>query len=76
MCLTDCGPDPNKAPCKKAKQLRRERKLEKLKEKGIDITTVNNISKNKEKQIEDFINELPDDVKQKLEVLCYYHYFL
>ncbi|XP_053610397.1 arginyl-tRNA--protein transferase 1 isoform X2 [Plodia interpunctella] len=60
------GPDPTKGPCKKAKQMRRERKLEKLKEKGIDVTTLS--SKNKEKQLEDFINELPDDFKQKLEV--------
>nr|XP_021199343.2 arginyl-tRNA--protein transferase 1 [Helicoverpa armigera] len=63
----DSGPDPNKAPCKKAKQLRRERKLEKLKEKGIEVLPVSP-RKNKEKQIEDFINELPDDVKHKLEI--------
>ncbi|XP_052756992.1 arginyl-tRNA--protein transferase 1 [Galleria mellonella] len=62
------GPDPTRAPCKKAKQLRRERKLEKLKEKGIDVSIVMNSNKNKEKQIEDFINDLPDDVKQKLEI--------
>ncbi|KAI8433118.1 hypothetical protein MSG28_013968 [Choristoneura fumiferana] len=62
------GPDPAKAPHKKAKQMRRERTLEKLKEKGIDITTLNNTNKNKEKQVEDFINELPNDVKLKLEV--------
>lgn len=62
------GLDPAKAPHKKAKQIRRERTLEKLKEKGIDITTISNINKNKEKQVEDFINELPDDVKHKLEV--------
>ncbi|KAJ8715050.1 hypothetical protein PYW08_005031 [Mythimna loreyi] len=63
----ESGPDPNKAPCKKAKQMRRERKLAKLKEKGIDVTAIN-IRQNKEKQIEDFINELPDDVKHKLEI--------
>ncbi|XP_026725761.1 arginyl-tRNA--protein transferase 1 [Trichoplusia ni] len=62
----DLGPDPNKAPCKKAKQLRRERKLAKLKEKGIDV--IPEPSKNKEKQIEDIINELPNDVKHKLEI--------
>lgn len=65
----DLGPDPNKAPCKKAKQLRIERKLEKLKEKGIDINTLPNNNKNKEKQLEDFINDLPDEFKQKLEVV-------
>ncbi|KAG6443353.1 hypothetical protein O3G_MSEX002745 [Manduca sexta] len=64
----DTGPDPSKAPCKKAKQLRRERKLEKLKEKGIDVSSLNTTSKNNEKQIEEFINELPDDVKKKLEI--------
>ncbi|CAG9111731.1 unnamed protein product [Plutella xylostella] len=64
------GADPEKAPCKKAKQLRKERKLEKLKEKGIDISTLQNTnnSKNKEKQIEDFINDLPEDLKNKVEV--------
>ncbi|XP_059052630.1 arginyl-tRNA--protein transferase 1 [Achroia grisella] len=66
--ITCSGPDPTRAPCKKAKQIRRERKLEKLKEKGIDITTVKNTNKNKEKQIEDFINDLPDDIIQKLEI--------
>lgn len=64
----DAGPDPTKAPCKKAKQLRLERKLEKQREKGIDVLPVNNTCKNKEKQVEDFINELPDDVKHKLEL--------
>ncbi|XP_045775221.1 arginyl-tRNA--protein transferase 1 isoform X1 [Maniola jurtina] len=62
------GPDPTKAPCKKAKQLRRERMLEKLKKKGIDVSTVANSNKNNEKQIEDFINELPSEVKRKLEI--------
>lgn len=64
----DAGPDPTKAPCKKAKQLRKERKLEKLKDKGIDVTSLPNNNKNIEKQLEDFINELPDEFKQKLEV--------
>lgn len=66
--VSDLGPDPTKPPCKKAKQLRLERKLEKLKEKGIDVSNLPKISKNKEKQVEDFINELPDEVKRKLEV--------
>lgn len=60
--------DPNRAPLKKAKLLRRERKLEKLKQMGIDTTTISNSSKTKEKQLEDFINELPDDPKQKLQI--------
>ncbi|XP_061718518.1 arginyl-tRNA--protein transferase 1 [Cydia pomonella] len=62
------GYDPAKAPNKKAKQLRLERKMEKLKEKGIDINSLSNINKNKEKEVEDFINELPNDVKHKLEI--------
>ncbi|KAL4709062.1 hypothetical protein ACJJTC_005923 [Scirpophaga incertulas] len=62
------GPDPTKPPCKKAKQQRRERKLEKLKEKGIDISNLVSICRNKEKQVEDFINELSDELKQKLEI--------
>lgn len=45
--------------------------LEKLKNKGVDINTLDNSSKNKEKQIEDFINELSNDVKRKLEVCIY-----
>ncbi|XP_068617683.1 arginyl-tRNA--protein transferase 1 [Battus philenor] len=64
----DSGPDPNKVPCKKAKLLRRERRLEKLKEKGVDVSTIINPDKNKEKQIEDLINELPENVKHKLEI--------
>ncbi|XP_039756399.1 arginyl-tRNA--protein transferase 1 isoform X1 [Pararge aegeria] len=62
------GPDPTKAPCKKAKQARRERKLEKLKKKGIDVSNIDNSNKNKEKQLEDFINELQSNVKRNLEI--------
>lgn len=65
--FTDSGPDPSKAPCKKAKQLRRERTLEKLKLKGIDIDTLPT-KQIPEKQIEDFLNELPDEFKNKLQV--------
>lgn len=43
--------------------------LEKLKKKGIDITSIENSNKSKEKRIEDFINELPTEAKRKLEVL-------
>lgn len=64
------GPNPAKGPCRKAKQLRHERKLEKLREKGIDISTLtNDTQKNTEKTIEDFINELPGTFKDKLK-LC------
>ncbi|CAH2984087.1 unnamed protein product [Chilo suppressalis] len=64
----DVGQDPSKPPCKKAKQLRLERKLQKLKEKGVDVTNLTNQSKNKEKQLEEFINDLPKDVRHKLEI--------
>ncbi|XP_045500708.1 arginyl-tRNA--protein transferase 1 [Colias croceus] len=63
----DAGPDPTRPPCKKAKQMRKERKLEKLKAQGIDISNLDT-NKNKEKQIEDFIKDLPENVKHKLEV--------
>ncbi|OWR49466.1 arginyl-tRNA-protein transferase 1 isoform 1 [Danaus plexippus plexippus] len=62
------GADPTKAPCKKAKQARRERMLEKLQRKGINVTTLDNTGKNTPKTIEDIINELPDNVKSKLEI--------
>lgn len=42
--------------------------LEKLKKKGVDITSVNKTN-NKERQIEEFINDLPSEVKRKLEVI-------
>ncbi|XP_041982131.1 arginyl-tRNA--protein transferase 1 [Aricia agestis] len=64
----DAGPDPTKALCKKAKLMRRERRLEKLKLKGIDVSTIEDRSKDKEKQVEDFINEVPEDIMKKLEV--------
>lgn len=66
--IKEVGADPTKAPCKKAKQIRLERRMKKLKEKGIDITSLNTKNKNKEKELEHFINELPDDVKHKLEI--------
>ncbi|XP_046969534.1 arginyl-tRNA--protein transferase 1 isoform X1 [Vanessa cardui] len=62
------GPDPTKGPCKKAKLIRRQRMLEKLKNKGVDINSLDTTNKNKEKQIEDFINELPNEVTRKFEI--------
>ncbi|CAH2043609.1 unnamed protein product, partial [Iphiclides podalirius] len=64
----DMGMDITKAPCKKAKLLRHEKRLQKLKEKGVDISVLINTNKNNEKQIEDIINELPEIVKHKLEI--------
>jgi len=34
------GADPNKPQCRKAKEIRKERKLQKLKEKGKDVQVV------------------------------------
>ncbi|XP_022122266.2 arginyl-tRNA--protein transferase 1 isoform X1 [Pieris rapae] len=64
---TEQGPDPTKPSCKKAKQMRIERKLEKLKAQGKDINIVTN-TRSKEKQIEDFIKDLPEETKNKLEI--------
>lgn len=69
--LSGTGADPAKSPCKKAKQLRWKRKLEKLKEKGVDVGTLSSTEKNKEKQMEDFINELPKEYQKRLEVHTY-----
>ncbi|XP_072944615.1 arginyl-tRNA--protein transferase 1 isoform X2 [Epargyreus clarus] len=63
----ECKKDPSRVPCKKAKQLRIERKLERLKQKGIDVSTLEK-KQNKEKQVEDFINELPKETKRKLKI--------
>lgn len=49
-----------------------EKKLEKLKEKGVDVDSVSlKSNKNMEKQVEDFINELPEEAKNKLQVHTY-----
>lgn len=60
-------PVADKPSRKKAKQFRRERRLEKLKEKGINELPPT-VPRFKEKQLEDYLNELPDDVKHKLEI--------
>lgn len=64
------GPDPNRAPCKKAKQLRIDRKIQKLAQKGksVEEALQKNTQKNVEKTLEDFLNEQPQDGVHKLKV--------
>nr|XP_033797951.1 arginyl-tRNA--protein transferase 1 isoform X1 [Geotrypetes seraphini] len=69
------GADPNKPPCRKAKELRKERRLQKLLQRQQDSATepqATDTSKAKgsqQKSIEDFIFEtLPETVAHRLEV--------
>lgn len=62
------GPDLSKAPCKKAKQMRIERKMQKMANKGETMEVDCARSKNKEKSLEDFLNEQPQDGAHKLQV--------
>lgn len=61
------GPDPSKPLRKKAKQLRIERKKQKLAEKGISFEPESK-SHNTEKTLEQFFMEHPTDGAHKLEV--------
>lgn len=54
------GPDPSKQPCKKAKQLRLEKKLKKLKAKGIETPILATKKTVKEKTLEDFFNDISE----------------
>lgn len=65
------GPDPVKGPCKKAKQMRLERKLQKLAKKGEPMETKPSSNRNQEKSLEDFLNEAPQDGAHKLQVCTY-----
>lgn len=60
------GPDSSKPPCKKAKLVRLERKMEKLHQKGLKL----DIEKKKPevKSLEDFINGIRENSKCKLKV--------
>ncbi|XP_050666148.1 arginyl-tRNA--protein transferase 1 isoform X2 [Leptidea sinapis] len=62
------GPDPTKMPCRKAKDIRKERKLEKLKAQGKDITILESKANTNEKDFELFIKELPAETKHRLEI--------
>ncbi|CAN7988184.1 unnamed protein product [Ixodes hexagonus] len=70
------GPDPNKPKCRKAREIRRERKLQKLMESGKDPNSLSGKSvlctkapRNEPKTLEDFLFEpLPDTAAHKLEV--------
>uniref|UniRef100_A0A336LEQ1 CSON008175 protein n=1 Tax=Culicoides sonorensis TaxID=179676 RepID=A0A336LEQ1_CULSO len=61
------GPDPSKPPCKKAKELRLERKIAKLAEKGLTLPS-SNVKSNQEKTLEQFLSEQPDDGIHKLKL--------
>ncbi|XP_063707733.1 arginyl-tRNA--protein transferase 1-like isoform X2 [Culicoides brevitarsis] len=66
------GPDPNKPICKKAKELRLERKMAKLAEKGLTMPEVtgNGVKANQEKTLEQFLAEEPvgANAKHKLKL--------
>ncbi|XP_030058455.1 arginyl-tRNA--protein transferase 1 isoform X2 [Microcaecilia unicolor] len=68
------GADPNKPPCRKAKELRKERRLQKVLQRQQDSTTdlqaaTSKAKGSQQKSIEDFIFEtLPDTVAHRLEV--------
>lgn len=70
------GADPNKPKCRKARDIRRERKLLKMSNAGEDLTPSSDKAslfskkpKNEAKSLEDFLFEpLPPDAAHKLEV--------
>lgn len=62
-----------KGPCKKAKQLRLERRMQKLAQKGAELMEVKP-NKSQEKSLEDFLNEAPLDGAHKLKV-CVLRFF-
>lgn len=62
------GADPARAPCKKAKQLRLERKLEKLAKSGQSLEQAKSQKQNNEKSLEDFLAEQPSDGAHTLKV--------
>ena len=68
------GADPSKGPCRKAKEIRRERKAAKLVNRSNESHSSMEVdrSKNAPKSIEEFLNEkMPDNPAHKLEV-CFY----
>uniref|UniRef100_A0A1Y1MAI0 arginyltransferase n=1 Tax=Photinus pyralis TaxID=7054 RepID=A0A1Y1MAI0_PHOPY len=60
------GPDLCKAPCKKAKILRIERKQQKLRAKGITLEKAPPV--NEAKTLEEFLNEIPATSKYKFKI--------
>lgn len=58
-CEAMSGPDPNKPACKKAKELRLERKKAKLAEKGLMLPENGGAKANQEKTLEQFLAEEP-----------------
>ncbi|XP_077285008.1 arginyltransferase 1 isoform X6 [Arctopsyche grandis] len=63
------GADPNRAPCKKAKLIRLEKKQAKIKSKDTAKVESGSIkSQNYEKQFEDYLTELPEDIRNRLQI--------
>lgn len=65
-CKKGLGIDPSKPPCKKAKLFRKERKQQKLLEKGIILE--NQPITMEIKQLEDFLKDISKNSKHKLRV--------
>ena len=70
------GADPNKAPCKKAKLLRKERWAQKQAHKQASAQDQENCKKklNESKSLEDFLSEISSDPAHRLEVSRLYLY--
>lgn len=69
QCESKVGPDPSRPPCKKAKELRLERKKAKLAEKGLPLPTASVAKASQEKSLEQFLAEEPSEAKHKLKVI-------
>uniref|UniRef100_A0A1I8MFA0 Arginyl-tRNA--protein transferase 1 n=1 Tax=Musca domestica TaxID=7370 RepID=A0A1I8MFA0_MUSDO len=61
--------DGTKPPCKKAKQMRLERKMAKQAAKGLPAVIEKKPPKNQEKSLKDFLNEAKPDDKHKLKIV-------
>ncbi|XP_073813649.1 arginyltransferase 1 isoform X2 [Musca autumnalis] len=61
--------DGSKPPCKKAKQMRLERKLAKQAAKGLPAVIEKKPPKNQEKSLKEFLNEAKPDDKHKLRIV-------
>ena len=73
--ILGAGADPNKAPCKKAKLLRKERWAQKQAQKQASTQDQENCKKkhDESKSLEDFLSEIRSDPAHRLEVsrLCF-----
>lgn len=69
--ITSTGYDPSRGPCRKAKDIRRERRVKKLLASGMSPEEISSHSSPKclEKSLEEFLNEpLPENAPHKLEL--------